>query len=158
MGYQAPVQVVTVPGLQWTVSADDSDTGSGPLFWIYVDIEGRWCLRKEGGATGALFGSRAEAAAFLQDMEGDSPYRLFIETQYGRVVLEHHGVLSPSRREQTRNGTANAVPDPVESPTEGGWETELGRRLPWANQLVSAVRVSWSRMSSLADWLHNRRS
>ena len=158
MGSQATVQVVTVPGLQWTVSEDDSDTGSGPLFWIYVDIEGHWCLRKEGGATEAFFGSRADAAAFLQDVEGDSPYRLFIETQYGKVVLEQHGALSSSRREQTENGTANAASGAVESPAAEGRATDLGRRLPWANQLVSAARVNWSRMSSLADWLHNRRS
>ena len=158
MGNQAAMRVVSVPGLQWTVSEDDLDTGSGPLFWIYVNIDGHWCLRREGGATEAFFGSRADAAAFLQDVEGDSPYRLFIETQYGKVVLEQHGALSSSRREPTKNGTASAMPGPVESPTEEGWETQLGRRLPWANQLASAARVSWSRVSSLAAWLHDRRS
>jgi hypothetical protein len=158
MGSQLTRQVVTVPGLQWTVSEDDSDTGSGPLFWIYVDSEGHWCLRREGGATQAFFGSRADAAAFLQDVEGDSPYRLFIETQYGKVVLEQHGVLSSSRRGHTENGAANAASVGVEDPAAKDRATDLGRRLPWANQLASAARVSWSRISSLADWLHSRRS
>jgi hypothetical protein len=27
------------------------------VFWIYIDDEGRWCLRKEGGATEATFGA-----------------------------------------------------------------------------------------------------
>jgi hypothetical protein len=158
MGSQFTGHVVTVPGLQWTVSEDNSDTGTGPLFWIYVDTEGHWCLRREGGATEAFFGSRADAAAFLEDVKGDSPYRLFIETQYGKVVLEQHGALSSSRREQTRNGTANATAGSVESPAAEGRGTELGRPLPWVNRLASAARVSWSRMSSLADWLHYRRS
>jgi hypothetical protein len=127
------------------VSEDDSDTSSGPLFWIYVDIEGRWCLRKEGGATQAFFGSRADAAAFLQEVEGDSSYRLFIETQNGKVVLEQHGASSSSRREQTENGTVAAE----------ARATGLGRRLQWWNRLVSAARVNWARMRSLADWVHN---
>ena len=158
MGSQIVGQVVTVPGLQWTVSADDSDAGSGPLFWIYVDKEGRWCLRKEGGATDASFRSRAEAVAFLREIEGDSPYRLFIETQYGKVVLEQHGALSFSRRERTENGTANAASVSVGGTGAEGRATDLGRRLQWVNQLASAARVSWSRASSLADWFHNRRT
>ena len=157
MGNQAAMRVVTVPGLQWTVSEDLSDTGSGPLFWIYVNIEGRWCLRREGGATEASFGSRADAAAFLQDVEGDSPYRLFIETQYGKVVLEQHGALASSRREQTENGTTNAVSRAVDPAAESR-ATGLGRRLQWAHQLVSTAQANLSRMSSVTDWLHNRRS
>jgi hypothetical protein len=61
MGSLIMGQIVTVPGLQWTVSSDDPSAGSGPLFWIYVDKQGRWCLRKEGDETDAFFGSRAEA-------------------------------------------------------------------------------------------------
>jgi len=73
MGNQIIGQLVAVPGLQWTVSDDDSAVPSGPLFWIYVDQQGRWCLRREGGESEACFGSRAEAAAFLQDVETIRP-------------------------------------------------------------------------------------
>jgi hypothetical protein len=99
MGSQIIAQVVAVPGLQWTVSDDDSHAPSGPLFWIYVDQQGRWCLRREGGESEAGFGSRAEAVAFLRDVEGTSPYRVFIETAHGKVVLEQHGTLPSAPRE-----------------------------------------------------------
>jgi len=101
VGSQIVGQVVAVPGLQWTVSDDDSHVPSGPLFWIYVDPQGRWRLRREGGEGEASFASRAEAAAFLQDVQSDSPYRVFIETALGKVVLEQHGAPAPEPVERT---------------------------------------------------------
>jgi len=95
MGSLLTGQIVTVPGLQWTVSLDESSAGSGPLFWIYLDKEGRWCLRKEGDETDAFFESRADALTFIRNVEGNTAYRLFIETDSGKVVLEQHAALSP---------------------------------------------------------------
>ena len=113
MGSQIVGQVVAVPGLQWTVPDDDSHIPSGPLFWIYVDRHGHWCLRREGGEGEACFASRAEAAAFLQDVQSDLPYRVFIETALGKVVLEQHGTPSPAAREpveRVRAGFESASP------------------------------------------------
>src|SRR5262249_20079874 len=121
MGSQIVGQVVAVPGLQWTVSDDDSHIPSGPLFWIYVDQHGRWCLRREGGRSEACFGSRAEAAAFLQDVEGETPYRVFIETAHGKVVLEQHGAPSPAPREPVELAPAARLESasPVSPPHTG---------------------------------------
>ena len=91
MGSQSASRIVTVPSLQSTVPAVDADAGSVPVFWIYVDDGGRWCLRKEGGAAEAAFNSRAAALAFVRDLARTSPsYRLFIETEDGRIIQEPH--------------------------------------------------------------------
>ena len=153
MGSLMTGQIVTVPGLQWTVSADESDAGSGPLFWIYVDNEGRWCLRKEGDETDAFFGSRADALAFIRNVEGNAAYRLFIETNGGKVVLEQHAALSPSPRERTGSDTTDGMPAAAENPAAERWAMNLGGQLEWAHQLESAARVSPSRISLLARWL-----
>jgi hypothetical protein len=150
MGSLIMGQIVTVPGLQWTVSSDDSNAGSGPLFWIYVDKHGRWCLRKEGDETDAFFGSRAEALAFIRSVEGGAAYRLFIETDDGKVVLEQH---APLPGEQTGSDTADAMPVSAESPAAERRAMNLGRHLEWAHQLESAARVSPSRIRLLAHWL-----
>ena len=88
MGSQIVGQVVAVPGLQWTVSDDDAPVPGGPLFWIYVDQQGRWCLRREGG--------ESEAA--------------------GAVLLRSHGrslaigrFLSPEERVRLREALALAL-------------------------------------------------
>ena len=117
MASQIVGQVVAVPGLQWTVSDDDSRVPSGSLFRIYVDQQGRWCLRREGGESKACFGSRAEAVAFLQDVEGQSAYGVFIETAVGKVVLEQHGMLSsapgePAERERAPELDSVSRPGP----------------------------------------------
>ena len=153
MGSLIMGQIVTVPGLQWTVSSDDSNAGSGPLFWIYVDKQGRWCLRKEGDETDAFFGSRAEALAFIRSVEGSAACRLFIETDDGKVVLEQHAALSTSSHEPSENGTADGMPVAAANPAAEGRAMNLGRRLEWAHQLESAARVSPSRIGLLAHWL-----
>lgn len=144
MGSQVIGEVVTVPSLQWTASSFASDTGSAPVFWIYIDDEGQWCLRKEGGPTEASFSSRAAAAAFVQDLAGASPYVLFIETQDGRVLQEQHG------GESQQNGVKAAARPAATRATE---TVDLGGRLEWAHQLESAARVSPSRLSVLTHWL-----
>lgn len=151
MGSQVIGQVVTAPGLQWTASSFASDTGSAPVFWIYIDDEGQWCLRKEGGPTEASFSSRAAAAAFVQDLAGTSPYVLFIETQDGRVLQEQHGAASYARGEPRESAVAKTVAQAAGAPTTE--TTDLGRRLEWAHQLESAGRVSPSRLSVLTHWL-----
>ena len=115
MGNQIVEQVASVPGLQWTVLDDESGAPSGPLFWISVDRQGRWCLRREGGESEACFASRAEAVAFLRDVQGDSPYRVFIETALGRVVLEQHGKLSSAPREAVERERAHRLDSAVRS-------------------------------------------
>ncbi len=153
MGSLITGQIATVPGLQWTVSPDDSDAGSEPLFWIYVDKQGRWCLRKEGDETDAFFGSRAEAIAFIRNVEGNAAYRLFIETDDGKVVLEQHAALSASPCERAENDIADGMPVAAENPAAEGRAMDLGRQPEWAHQLESAARVSPSRISLLAHWL-----
>jgi hypothetical protein len=149
MGSQVIGQVVTVPGLQWTASSLASDAGGAPVFWIYIDDEGHWCLRKEGGPTEASFSSRAAAAAFVQHLAGNARYVLFIETQDGRVVQEQHGAASSPRGEPQRNTLKTVAFD---AGTDATQAADLGRRLEWAHQLESAGRVSPSRRSVLADW------
>ena len=153
MGSPITGEIVTVPGLQWTVSSDESDVGSGPLFWIYLDKEGRWCLRKEGDETDAFFDSRADALTFIRNVEANAAYRLFIETDNGKVVLEQHAALSPSPRELTGNDTADRMPLAAESPASERRPMNLDQQLEWAHRLESAARVSPSRLSLLAQWL-----
>jgi len=153
MGSLLTGQIVTVPGLQWTVSLDESSAGSGPLFWIYLDKEGRWCLRKEGDETDAFFESRADALTFIRNVEGNTAYRLFIETDSGKVVLEQHAALSPSPRERAEDDAANPMPAARKASAPETRTTDLGDRLAWAHQLESAARASPSRMSLLASWL-----
>jgi len=145
-------QIVTVPGLQWTVSPDGSDAGPGPLFWIYVDKEGRWCLRKEGDETDAFFDSRADALAFIRNVEGNAAYRLFVETDDGKVVVEQHAALSPSARERAENDTASEMPLAVGGPAAERRTSDLGQQLAWAHQIESAARVGPSRIGLLARW------
>jgi len=153
MGSQIVGQVVAVPGLQWTVSDDDSPVPSGPLFWIYVDQHGRWCLRREGGETEAYFGSRAEAAAFLEDIEGDSPYRLLIETRNGKVILEQHGTARSARDDERRKGrgtnAASAAAPNAGADTGAPGDSTSGRGLAWVSKLESAARVCLSRLALL---------
>jgi hypothetical protein len=145
MGSQAAAQLVVVPNLQSTVPTVDVGAGSLPVFWIYIDDEGHWCLRKEGGATEATFGSRDAALAFVQDLAGNQPYRLFIETPDGRVIQEQHGA--------GLGVGASSAP-----PSQAGNGTDLGQRLEWARQLESAARTSPSRLSLLAELFHRTRS
>ena len=158
MGSQIVGQVVAVPGLQWTVSDDDSPVPSGPLFWIYVDQQGRWCLRREGCESEACFGSRAEAADFLEDVEGHAPYRLLIETRNGKVVLEQHGAAPSAPRDERKEGRdANAAPAVAPSSSADASapdDSSLGRGLAWANRLESEARVGPSRLGVLGRWLH----
>jgi hypothetical protein len=161
MGNQFADQLLTLPVLQSRVSAADSESGSAPVFWVYLDDSGRWRLREEGGAAEAAFGSRAAAADFVKDLADKSPYRLFIETQDGRIVQELHGITPSPRSGNAEDRIANspaaakagAMDDGHESRTSG-----LREQLAWANQLASAARVSPSRMSLLGAWLRKIRS
>jgi hypothetical protein len=83
-------------------------------------------------------------------VEGGAAYRLFIETDDGKVVLEQH---APLPGEQTGSDTADAMPVSAESPAAERRAMNLGRHLEWAHQLESAARVSPSRIRLLAHWL-----
>jgi hypothetical protein len=151
MGSQSASRIVAAPSLQSTVPPVDADTGSVPVFWIYVDDGGRWCLRKEGGAAEAAFDSRAAALAFVRDLARTSPsYRLFIETEDGRIVQEP--------RTGTEGHAVSAAPEKPNARADAAGGESLGRGLEWANQLASAARVSPSRVSLLSDWFHRMRS
>jgi hypothetical protein len=76
------------PSIAGVLPIDDANCSSAPVFWIYLDVAGRWCL--QGGATEASFASRAECFAFARDLAKNSSYRLFIETEDGRIVQELH--------------------------------------------------------------------
>jgi hypothetical protein len=151
MGSQSASHIVTAPSLQSTVPTADTDAGSVPVFWIYVDDGGRWCLRKEGGAAEAAFDSRAAALAFVRDLARTSPsYRLFIETEDGRIIQEPHTA--------TEGHAVPAAPEKPNARADAAGGDSLGRGLEWADQLTSAARVSPSRVSLLSDWLHKMRS
>ena len=158
MGSQIVGQVVAVPGLQWTVSDDDAPVPGGPLFWIYVDRQGRWCLRRGGCESEACFESRAEAADFLEDVEGHSPYRLLVETRNGKVILERHGAAPSTRHHERKEGRGANEPS-APTATAGADasapdDSALGRGLAWANQLESEARVGPSRLGLLGRWLN----
>jgi hypothetical protein len=151
MGSLSASRILATPALQSTVPAVDAGTGSVPVFWIYVDDTGRWCLRKEGGAAEAAFDSRAAALAFVRDLTRYSPsYRLFIETEDGRIIQEPHTA--------TEGHAASAAPEKPNACADAAGGESLSRGLEWANQLASAARVSPSRASLLSDWLHKMRS
>ena len=133
------------------LTAMDADTGSAPVYWIYVDDGGRWCLRKEGGAAEAAFDSRAAALAFVRDLARTSPsYRLFIETEDGRIIQEPHTA--------TEGHAVSPAPEQPNARADAAGGESLSRGLEWANQLASAARVSPSRTGVLSDWLHKMRS
>jgi hypothetical protein len=162
MGSNATAQIVTHPRLQPSAPAACQDTGSVPVFWIYIDDEGCWRVRKEGGAAEAAFGSRDAAIAFVNDLAGTLPCRLFIEAQDGRVLQEHHVAVSSSSGEPARspNGSINpsAIADEATNEARPSAISELGRRLEWAKQLESSARFSSpSRASLLADLFHRPR-
>jgi hypothetical protein len=151
MGSQSAARIVTVPSLQSTVPAAGADASSVPVFWIYVDDGGRWCLRKEGGAAEAAFDSRAAALAFVRDLARNAPsYRLFIETENGRIIQEPHTA--------TEGHAVSSAPEKPNARADTAEGDSLSRGLKWANQLTSAARVSPSRTGVLSDWLHKMRS
>lgn len=160
MGNQLAGQLLTLPILQSKVSAADFETGSAPVFWVYLDDSGRCRLRKEGGAVEATFCSRAAAAVFVKDCAGKSPYRLFIETQDGSIVQELHGATPSPRGGNAKGRIANSPPAANADAIEDIHESEMSdlrERLEWANQLALAARVSPSRMSLLGAWLQRIR-
>jgi len=78
----------TSPSLAGVLPIADVDSSPAPVFWIYLDLTGRWCL--QGGAAEASFASRAACFAFARDLAKNSSYRLFIETEDGRIVQKLH--------------------------------------------------------------------
>ena len=140
-----------MPDLQSKVVPTTPGAAMIPVFWIYMDGEGHWCLHKEGGAAEASFNSRAAAIAFVGSFAGTSPYRLFVETDDRRMVQQHHGAFSIPEGEPKEDSTSRAligstVSDAANARAES---SELSRRLEWANHLASASRVSPSRMALL---------
>jgi hypothetical protein len=161
MGDHMADRFVTVPVLQSSIPPADAEAGPAPVFWVYIDDNGRWRLRKEGGAAEASFSSRAAAARFVQDLAGELSYRLFIETQDGRIVQELHGTTPSPHHGKAEDGIANTPPVAVAGSTADGHKIEksdLRSRLEWAHQLESAARVSPSRISVLGQWLGKKRA
>jgi len=112
MGSQTTDLHLAVPVLRSHLPAEADDAGAAPVFWIHLDEKCRWSLHKEGGAVEASCGSRAEAARFLRDLTGTSPYRLFIGMPDGKIVQELH-VTMPLPRSENGNHIAVAAPTTV---------------------------------------------
>jgi hypothetical protein len=160
MGSNATAQIVPHPRLQPSAPAACQDAGSVPVFWIYIDDKGRWCLRKEGGAAEAVFSSRDAAIAFVRDLAGGLPFRLFIEAQDGKVAQEHHAahMLSPGEPMQRASGGARpAIPEKPTTEAGATEVSELSRGLEWARQLEASARISPSRIGLLAELFHRSR-
>jgi hypothetical protein len=102
---ESPILASVMPAL-------DAMDGSVPVFWIYIDIGGRWCVRREGGGTESIFASRAVCLAFVRSLGGNLPYRLFVETENGRMVQELHdgrtGISSRDRSSVQDEGRASS--------------------------------------------------
>jgi hypothetical protein len=148
------------------VPAGEPGPSPAPVFWAYADQEGRWRVRKEGGATEATFGSRAAAVAFLRDLvKSLSSYRLFLEQADGRIVQEA-AELPPMSFAAEESSSALTVPvsndvpaaatDRHEGPAVAS-KSGLRRRLEWADRLSSEARQSPSRSRLLAEWIRGTR-
>lgn len=63
--------------------------GGVPVLWVYQDIEGYWCLHREGDHNDLAYPSRRDAlmAARLAGEETGS-YRLHLQVDDGRFLLE----------------------------------------------------------------------
>jgi len=160
MGSSTAAQMLTDPRLQQSAPAACRDAKPVPVFWIYIDDEGRWRLRKEGGATEAAFTSRDAAVAFVKDLAGTLPCRLFIEAQDGRVLQEHHAAILSRHSEPTQSTNGSAPSAIAEKARRGARPTEVsefGRRLEWARQIEASARFAPSRISLLADLFHRPR-
>jgi hypothetical protein len=151
MGSHTTREPEPVSGLQSRALSASLETCLTPVFWIYIDNDGCWCLRKEGGAADARFSSRDAAVAFLKGLVGGSSYRLFIEAQDGRIVAEQHQTETKAAEDRTAE-----VSSAVENQAGACHvpDSDLRRQLDWANQLEAAARFSPSRISLLKDWLN----
>jgi hypothetical protein len=81
-GFDARATMLSVPAIETGIAPM-------PVFWVYADYEGRWCLRKEGGAIEAEFPSRRAAIIRLRELIEHAPsYRAFIAKADGRMIQE----------------------------------------------------------------------
>jgi hypothetical protein len=56
------------------------------VFWLYMDGDGRWCVRREGAAEEVQFADRDAATDFAQiEAARCSSYRLFVLGDDGRI-------------------------------------------------------------------------
>ena len=59
------------------------------VFWLYIDCEGRWSVRREGALKEEKFGSHEAALEFLElEAARCSSYRLFVQRSDGRISEE----------------------------------------------------------------------
>ena len=59
------------------------------VFWLYIDCEGRWSVRREGALKEDKFGSHEAALEFLGlEAARCSSYRLFVQRSDGRISEE----------------------------------------------------------------------
>ena len=59
------------------------------VFWLYIDCEGRWSVRREGALKEEKFGSHEAALEFLElEAARCSAYRLFVQCSHGRISEE----------------------------------------------------------------------
>jgi hypothetical protein len=60
--------LTTTERLQSTAPTVDSGRIIIPVFWVYLNHDDKWRVRKEGGAAEAAFDSRDRATAFPRDL------------------------------------------------------------------------------------------
>ena len=59
------------------------------VFWLYIDCDGRWSVRREGALNEEKFGSQDAALEFLElEAARCSSYRLFVQRSDGRISEE----------------------------------------------------------------------
>jgi hypothetical protein len=62
------------------------------VFWLYIDCDGRWSVRREGALKEEKFGSHEAALEFLElEAARCSSYRLFLQCSDGRISEESNG-------------------------------------------------------------------